>query len=201
VAVRLGKGFWARGPGPLASFQSTDFPDLLPSNPGEENFAEIFQANLELTQIFSNVSDYLYSTKEHGWKEMLEGRYIKYLDDYQTIIRNWDDTWGNLHCSASVKHCLKLSYHYLRLYTNAFAYQATMSRTIMASKESKGQGMRLIDSATPDARFISESIHAAKDLITLFNEQISPEKLRYMPSPYYLYIIYGAVFLYKVTKI
>lgn len=58
----------------------------------------IFQANLELTQIFSNVHDILYASKGHGWKEMLEGRYAKYLDDFRLSIRNWNDVWGSMVC-------------------------------------------------------------------------------------------------------
>jgi hypothetical protein len=98
VSVRLGKGFWARGPGPLSGLKSDDFPTLQPTSPQADNYAMIFQANLELTQIFSNVHDILYSSKGHGWKEMLEGRYAKYLDDFRTSIRSWNDVWGTLVC-------------------------------------------------------------------------------------------------------
>jgi hypothetical protein len=98
VSVRLGKGFWARGPGPLSGLKSDDFPTLQPTSQHADNWAMIFQANLELTQIFSNVHDILYSSKGHGWKEMLEGRYAKYLDDFRTSIRSWNDIWGSLVC-------------------------------------------------------------------------------------------------------
>lgn len=100
--------------------------------------------------------------------------------------------------SPRIKESLNLSYHYLRLYVNAFAYQATISRTLIASKDTQSRTVPLIGAATPDARFIFEAIDAAKDLIMGCNEQISPETLRYMPCQYYLYIIYSAVFLYKV---
>jgi hypothetical protein len=89
---------WSRGPGPLSGVKSEDFPTLQPRSPNEDNWALIFQANLELTQIFSNVHDILYSSKGHGWKEMLEGRYTKYLDDFRTSIRSWNDVWGTLIC-------------------------------------------------------------------------------------------------------
>jgi len=98
VSVRLGKGFWARGPGPLSGVKSSDYPTLQPLSPNEDNWALIFQANLELTQIFSNVYDVLYSSKGYNWKEMLEGRYEKYLDDFRTSTRRWNDIWGTLIC-------------------------------------------------------------------------------------------------------
>ncbi len=98
VSVRLGKGFWARGSGPLSGVKSTGYPTLQPLSPHEDNWALIFQANLELTQIFSNVYDVLYSSKGYNWKEMLEGRYEKYLDDFRTSTRSWCDIWGTLIC-------------------------------------------------------------------------------------------------------
>lgn len=59
----------------------------------------------------------------------------------------------------------------------------------------------VISAATPDARFIYESVEAAKTLLTTLNNFVDPEQcLRYMPSRFYLYIIYSAVFLYKVLN-
>lgn len=58
--------------------------------------------------------------------------------------------------------------------------------------------MPLINASAPDARFIYEALDAAKSLLSTFNNFVDPETLRYMPSSYYLFIIYSAVFLYKV---
>ncbi|RFU30390.1 hypothetical protein B7463_g5935, partial [Scytalidium lignicola] len=203
VSVRLGKGFWARGPGPLSGLKSTDFPTLQPADPNGENWALIFQANLELTQIFSNVHDILYSSKGHGWKEMLEGRYAKYLDDFRCSIRAWNDVWGTLICSSRLKTSLLLSYDYLRLYVNAFAYQATISRALTYKRDSQhipNRPIPQINASAPDARFIYEALDAAKSLLSTFNNFVEPSTLRYMPSSYYLYIIYSAVFLYKARS-
>jgi len=65
--------------GPLSGLRAPDFLSLQPVAPGDDDWAAIFQANLEMIQIFSNVHDILYSSKGHGWKDMLEGRYAKYL--------------------------------------------------------------------------------------------------------------------------
>lgn len=204
VSVRVGKGFWARGPGPLSGLRSSDFPTLQPTSSTGDNYALIFQANLELTQIFSNVHDILYSTKGHGWKEMLEGRYAKYLDDFRSSIRIWHENWGNLNCSSHLKATLLLTYDYLRLYVNAFAYQATISRALTMAQLNAPSGKRptipQINAAAPDARFIYESLDAAKSLLSTFNNHESTDVLRYMPSAYYLFIIYSAVFLYKASS-
>jgi len=57
-----------------------------------------------------------------------------------------------------------------------------------------------ITATAPDARFIYEALDAAKSILSTFNTYVDPETLRYMPSHYYLYIIYSAVFLYKVKS-
>lgn len=103
-----------------------------------------------------------------------------------------------------------LSYEYLRLYVNAFAYQATLNRAVarfsrdlaVGEKFQGPQGLLFANAAaTPDARFIYEALDAAKSLIGTFNSFIDPvECLRYMPLKYYLYVIYAAVFLFKVRQ-
>jgi hypothetical protein len=105
--------------------------------------------------------------------------------------------------SARLKTSLLLTYDYLRLYVNAFAYQATISRALIFQRDSEhtaNRPMPLINASAPDARFIYEALDAAKALLSTFNNFVEPETLRYMPSSYYLFIIYSAVFLYKARS-
>jgi hypothetical protein len=60
--------------------------------------------------------------------------------------------------------------------------------------------MPLINATALDARFVYEAVDAAKSLLSTFNNFIDPQTLRYMPSSYYLFIVYSAVFLYKVRR-
>ncbi|POS85261.1 hypothetical protein EPUL_003434 [Erysiphe pulchra] len=204
VSIRVGRGFWTRGPDLLSELKPSKISTPCHNSTNCDDNALVFQANLEITQIFSSVHNILYSSKDHSWKEMLEGRYTEYLDDFRIRIDNWNDNWGSLNCSPRIKVSLLLSYHYLRLYVNAFAYQATISRVLALKKEkiheendSKGYPAPLINATAPDARFIYEALDAAKSLISVFNDIVEPTLLRYMPSTYYLFIVYSAVFLYK----
>lgn len=125
-----------------------------------------------------------------------------------------------------MKASLMLSYEYLRLYINAFAYQATLDRLVAQVKAASAMGEQLRSpaspfadvAATPDARFIYDSIDAAKSLLSTvrrrsrlisrllltliqFNSFVDPENtFRYMPLRYYLYVIYSACFLYKARS-
>ncbi len=100
VSIRVGRGFWSRGehsllsavplplvvltffcvgPGPASNFVAEDFPGLQPSAAGADDYAMIFKANLELTQLFSNAHDVLYSNRAREMKLILAGDYVKYI--------------------------------------------------------------------------------------------------------------------------
>lgn len=84
-----------------------------------------------------------------------------------------------------MKATLQLSFEYLRLYTNAYAFQATTCRTISSRyKDPHDQNGQQLDEvgSLPDARFIYESVDAAKSLLTIINNYADPEtSLRHFP--------------------
>lgn len=180
---------------------------LAPANPGDEDFASIFQATLELTLLFSNVHDVLYSNPGNSMRNHLSGGYIKYIDDFRSAIYGWKSVWGTLTCSPNLKATLLMSYDYLRLYTNAFAFHATVKRALPQIQDQSTRGNshpapgRVFYNnvgAVGDARFIYEGLDAAKSLLSMVNTFVDPEKsLRYMPLRFYLYSIYSGVFLYR----
>ncbi|KAL4994292.1 hypothetical protein BDV10DRAFT_153226 [Aspergillus recurvatus] len=207
ISVRIGRAFWSRGPGPMTGLVSQDFPSLQPVKEGDEDYAQIFQATLDLTQLYGNVHDLLYSGMRTSNQMMLMGDYVKYVDDFRLAILRWKSRWGSLKCSLAMQTTLQLSYEYLRLYTNAFAFQAAISQSLSKQKND-GRSQREHLRATfdnvasmQDARFIIESLDAAKVYLTILVETTDPEKhLRFMPLRFYLYGIYAAVFLYKARS-
>lgn len=90
-----------------------------------------------------------------------------------------------------MKILLQLSYEYLRLYTNAFAFQAAAFRTLSPNYprvENKGAHIESPGSL-PEARFMYESIDAAKALLTIVNNYIpSAENLSQFPIRFPLYV-------------
>jgi len=80
ISVRIGKAFWSRGPGPLTGHRAQDFPSLQPRLGSHDDFAAIFQAHLELTQLFSNAHDVLYATKSRSNQLNFGGEYVKYIE-------------------------------------------------------------------------------------------------------------------------
>ncbi|KAL2823409.1 hypothetical protein BDW59DRAFT_180690 [Aspergillus cavernicola] len=207
ISVRIGRAFWSRGPGPMTGLVSQDFPSLQPVRDGDEDHAQIFQATLDLTQLYGNVHDVLYSGMRTSNQMMLMGDYVKYVDDFRLAILRWKSRWGALQCSPAMQTTLQLSYEYLRLYTNAFAFQAAISQSLSKQKND-GNSHREHLRATfdnvasmQDARFIIEALDAAKAYLTLLVENVDPEMhLHFMPLRFYLYGIYAAVFLYKARS-
>jgi hypothetical protein len=57
IPFRIGRGFWSRGPGPVAVLDR----QTLPRSADENNCGSVMQATVELTQLYSNVHDVLYS--------------------------------------------------------------------------------------------------------------------------------------------
>ncbi|KAL1982419.1 hypothetical protein VTN96DRAFT_1324 [Rasamsonia emersonii] len=209
ISVRIGRAFWSRGPGPMTGFVSQDFPSLQPVKEGDEDYAKIIQATLDLTQLYGNVHDVLYSGMRTSSQMMLMGDYVKYADDFRVAISRWNRVWGTLACSPRIKVTLQMSYEYLRLYTNAFAFQAAISQALVTKPKggdahSQREHLRAAFSnvaSMPDARFIYESVDAAKAYLTILVTYVDPEKhLHFMPLRYYLYSIYAAVFLYKARS-
>jgi hypothetical protein len=195
ASIRVGRGFWSRGPGPLSGFQPGDFPSLSAKAPNKEDYASIFKANLELTQLFGNAHDILYSNRGRELKLILAGDYVKYIDDFRTGIRAWHSVYGTLTCSPRLKISLLLTFDYLRLYVNAFAFQAALTRIVSGERDGFAQKSVALE---PDARFIYESVDAAKSILTTVNNFVDPQTcLRYLPLKYFLYIVHGTVFLYK----
>jgi hypothetical protein len=208
ISVRIGRAFWSRGPGPMTGLSKQDFPSLQPLAQGDEDYARVFQATLDLTQLYSNVHDVLYSGMRTSGQMMLMGDYVKYVDEFRSSIAHWHRIWGNIDCSPHIKVTLQMSFDYLRLYTNAFAFQAAISQAISNKPKGDAQShrehLRNVFSnigAKPDNRFIWESVAAAKSYLTRLNTYVHPvNHLRYMPLRFYLYAIYSAVFLYKARS-
>lgn len=101
ISVRIGRAFWSRGPGPMTGLVSKDFPSLQPLTSADEDYAKIFQALLDLTQLYGNVHDVLYSGMRTSSQMMLMGDYVKYVDDFRNAIDRWNRIWGTLTCKST----------------------------------------------------------------------------------------------------
>lgn len=82
----------------MTGLVSQDFPSLQPVKEGDEDYAKIFQATLDLTQLYGNVHDVLYSGMRTSNQMMLMGDYVKYVDDFRLAILRWKSLWGSLPC-------------------------------------------------------------------------------------------------------
>ncbi|KAK2731009.1 hypothetical protein CKAH01_09267 [Colletotrichum kahawae] len=200
ISIRMGQAFWSRGPALSARFTADDFPWLQPQYTSGEDFASLLQAQVELTTLFGNAHDILFASKQRTGELMIRGDYTKYIDDASRAIVAWDLVWNGLTCSQHLKSCLKMMEKYLRLYVNAFAFQAVLYRASASGTQEVSKSACFPHSAmaSPDARHVYEAVDAAEALLRIAIEDIDAEKyLRYMPARFYLYEIHSSVFLYK----
>ncbi|KAI3546957.1 fungal specific transcription factor domain-containing protein [Colletotrichum abscissum] len=63
-------------------------------------------------------------------------------DDSFAVLRKWKIVWGSLNFTPLIKAGLNLSYEFLRLYINAFAFQATINRAITKARQQQQQQMQ-----------------------------------------------------------
>ncbi|KAL3295560.1 transcriptional activator [Colletotrichum asianum] len=200
ISIRMGQAFWSRGPALSARFTADDFPSLQPQYTSGEDFASLLQAQVELTTLFGNAHDIIFASKQRTGELMTRGDYTKYIDDASRAIVAWDLVWNGLTCSQHLKSCLKIMEKYLRLYVNAFAFQAVLYRASASGTQEVTKSACFPHSAmaSPDARHVYEAVDAAEALLRIAIEDIDAEKyLRYMPARFYLYEIHSSVFLYK----
>jgi hypothetical protein len=102
ISVRIGRAFWSRGPGPTINLKPDDFPSLKPLTPEDNDYAKILQATLELTQLYGNVHDVLYSGMRTNHHMMLTGDYVKYIDDFRRALELWDNQWKSFNCKCNL---------------------------------------------------------------------------------------------------
>jgi hypothetical protein len=84
ISVRVGRAFWSRGP---SNMSSADIHECFAAREGvveNNDEAAVFQANYELTQLFSNAHDILYPSPGHRDRLFHTGDYAKYLVSAQT---------------------------------------------------------------------------------------------------------------------
>ena len=93
--------------------------------------------------------------------------------------------------SPKLKAMLLMSYNYLRLYTNAFAFYTTIRRALPVGENGKPSFSRVFCDnvgAVGNARFIYKGLDAAKSLLTTMNNFVDAE--RYVDIALVLYPVY-----------
>ncbi|RAH87305.1 hypothetical protein BO86DRAFT_423851 [Aspergillus japonicus CBS 114.51] len=206
ISIQMGQAFWCRGPGLSTRFTVHDYPSLQPQEASGIDYASFIQAQVELTTLFGNVHDILFASTSRTMQLMLVGDYTKYLDDSSKALDMWKGTWRNVRLPSHLHCLLTVQSEYLRLYVNAFAFQAVLYRDSKegpASERGKpGAYFPFSVMASPDGRHIYIAIEAARDVLKCLMNHLNPtEHLRFLPVRYYLYQIHASVFLFKALSV
>ncbi|KAE8406241.1 hypothetical protein BDV37DRAFT_292457 [Aspergillus pseudonomiae] len=201
----MGQAFWCRGPGLSTRFTIDDYPYLRPQKGNGVDYASFVQAQVELTTIFGNIHDILYASKTRTVQLMLMGDYTKYLDDSSKALAMWKEAWANVNLPHYLSGLLCLQFEYLRLYINAFAFQAVLYRTPKGPAgcdSGKSSYFPYSVMASADGRHIYIAIDAAKSVLKYLMERLNPtQHFRYIPVRFYLYEIHASVFLFKALTV
>lgn len=194
----MGQSFWSRGPSLSTKLTAKDFSSLQPRSKDDDDYASILLSTVELTQLLHNVHDVMYSSRSRTLSMIFTGDYNRYLDDFHKGLLLWSSTWDGLDISAKLRSTLTLMREYLNLYTNAFSFQAVITRSSDRIRSVAGTQPRKQPTrhnlfpggvmASPDGRYIFDAVRSSKIILQTFNAMEPDMYLRYMPFRYYLYV-------------
>lgn len=232
LGLRTGLAFWSRGP--TICFQGysdivqtgeaaakVNFPYMMqhdthtpntnvpsPALYDSNDSASMMQATLELTQIMTNAHDILFSTPSRTKNLVRKGEYFKFLDHFRRALDSftvaWKDKVWRLDSTRELTWC---TYHFVRLYVAAFAFQAHVQRAqerAEAERESgRPNGIVSIfprgSATSPDALFIYDSIDAAQEILGICVRLGASGVLQYLPSRYLINFAYSGTFALKAA--
>ncbi|KAJ5107372.1 hypothetical protein N7456_004047 [Penicillium angulare] len=210
ISIRMGQAFWCRGPALSARFTAQDFPTLQSKSTvtSKDDLASWLQAQVEITTLFGNAHDILFASKSRTTELITRGDYVKYIDDTSRALAAWESNWRDISVSKPLRSCLALMREYLRLYVNAFAFQAVLYRGRSASARLDTDADPNVDlglqldfpystMASADARHVYDALDAAESLLRIFTEEFDTRQLRCLPDRFYLYEIHSSVFIFK----
>ncbi|KAK4702747.1 hypothetical protein P7C70_g3474, partial [Phenoliferia sp. Uapishka_3] len=196
------------GAGGVHPTAAKNFPSLRFIPDVQDDFASLLQAYVELTQMMTASSDILFPSRERTASLIRLGEYYKYIDEFQRSLELFRMTWeGKRWATYPLTECIWITFHYLRLYIYAFAFQAHIHRATMSDGSDDGHhpSSNLFPAglvASPDAKFILEAIDAAADLLRLVTDRLHPGgALPFLPWRFFMMISYGAVFLLKAVYV
>lgn len=227
LGLRTGLAFWSRGPAICFSGYSSisqtgeaaaaiHFPYMMnptSATPGEpptlvdvNESASMMQAHLELTQIMTNAHDILFSTPSRTSALVRKGEYFKFLEHFKRALDSFTVTWKDKVWRVdSVRELTWCTYHFVRLYVSAFAFQAHVQRAQERAEQEREPRSGAVSmfprgSATsPDALFIYDSIDSAHEILHICIRLAQSGVLRYLPSRYLINFAYSGTFALKAA--
>ncbi|KAK9454595.1 hypothetical protein V1511DRAFT_460788 [Dipodascopsis uninucleata] len=222
ASIRLGKGFWSRGPGlcfqnpdvttSIVLDSSVNFPTMARSSGNSEDYSSHIQAQIELTQILTNIHDTLYPSRDRTITLVNVGEYYRILDELTRSFTAFRIAWQSKSWETfPMNEVIWITYHYARLYAYGFAFQSHLRRRTARYREAQNVPAEDRPSlaniifprglaGSPDAKFIIESQNSAVELLEICVDHLhAGGALAYLPSRYYGYISYAVVFLIKVV--
>lgn len=105
------------------------------------------------------------STRIHDFLKYLKSSSFS-LDDFMRGVDAWSLEWLHRDWQSPIKETLLISYYYLRLYLNSFAFSATLIRASSnADEDGPAPVFKNGIGTLPDGRFITNAVDAASSLI------------------------------------
>ena len=174
--------------------------------------SSLVMAYVELTQILTNIHDTLYPSRDRTIALVHVGEYYRMLDEFTRTFTWFRIMWKDRHRweTFPLSETVWATFYYTKLYAYSFAFQAHIQRATpkanlqLHAVDTGGTLAKLIFprglTGCPDAKFILEAIDSASELLKICTNDLFPQgSLTSLPSRFYGYFSYAAVFLMKVV--
>lgn len=216
AAARVNFPYMMQPPGELGDTDTIAFAQSPSSLVDANDSASMMQAYTELTQIMTNAHDILFSTPSRTSALVRKGEYFKFLDHFRRALESFCVVWKDkVWRLDAVKELTWCTYHFVRLYVAAFAFQAHVQRAQERAerereiKEREGRplpngtgGVTIFprgSATSPDAVYIYESIDAAHEILGICLRLGHSGVLQYLPSRYLINFAYSGTFALKAA--
>ncbi|WOO81900.1 Transcriptional activator ARO80 [Vanrija pseudolonga] len=177
----------------------------------QEDLASLIQTYLELTQLMSNAHDVLYPNPARTRSLVVYGEYFKYIDELARSLDGFKILWRDKKWKLfPLTDAVWAMFYYTQLYICAFSFQAHVERASIRAEEEYNNDtthdgprppLSLFPrgaAASPDARYIFQSIDAARQLLHICVDRLHPGgALPYLPNRFLLWFTYAAIVLLK----
>ncbi|RPA92676.1 hypothetical protein L873DRAFT_155934 [Choiromyces venosus 120613-1] len=155
----------------------------------------IFHSWVDLTMLMKSSAETLFPSRRETKNIMRTGRYVKLLEHFQPLLKDWKRDFDALNLPSPIHHILSMEYEHVRFYINSLALQAVVDRCTTVHNSTK-TAMTQVN--TQDISFIKEVVDASRALLSCVVEKMYPGGyLKHAPVRIYLRILGASMFLLK----
>ncbi|KAH8812939.1 hypothetical protein F5884DRAFT_318925 [Xylogone sp. PMI_703] len=148
----------------------------------------------ELSRLIRTSSEFLFPSKAVTRELVKSGRYREFVNHFQPLLAQWRDTYSRetncLEHGATYHRCLMIDYHFVCMYINSLALQASAGKSVRVPPPTT-----VHTNAGQDSSYIHEVMNNSQMILQTVISLARDNQLKYIPVRLYIRIASAAVYL------